>query len=72
MWNDGRTDAGVTGVLLAHPLAFGSCELNTQESEVNLKNKMNINSIKTQELEVQSYIPSITSKPKAPNGITTT
>ena len=27
MLTDGRTDAGVTGILLAHPWAFGSGEL---------------------------------------------
>ena len=26
---EGRTDAGVTGILLAHPGAFGSGELKT-------------------------------------------
>ena len=27
--DDGRTDAGVTGILLAHPWAFGSGELKS-------------------------------------------
>ena len=31
MWTDGQTDAGVTGILLAHPLAFGSGVKNVEK-----------------------------------------
>ena len=35
---DGRTDAGVTGILLANPWAFGSGELKKRKKKQKNKN----------------------------------
>ena len=39
---DGRTDDGVTGILLAHPWAFGSGELKIHNAITSLYYKMNL------------------------------
>ena len=40
---DRRTDAGVTGILIAHLRAFGSGELKTCQSSVKFKKKEHMN-----------------------------
>ena len=62
--DDGRTDGGVTGILLAHPWAFGSGELKSSENDqltghfqsFFLKNISRKNNSKTSKVNQQSVL----------------